>query len=69
MFGVLLKDQNHSEQSCSSDEMSETTVDIKKFIAFLHGQQVSPTKVICSEYILAYYKVSKTVFMKYIRVR
>lgn len=37
-----------SDHSRSSDEMSETTVDIKKFITFLHGQQVSPTKVICN---------------------
>ena len=32
----------------SSQEMSEATVDIKKLSAFLHGQLVSPTKVICN---------------------
>ena len=46
----FLKNQEQSSRSCSPDEMSETTVDIKKFITFLHGHQVSPSKVICSEY-------------------
>lgn len=41
-------DLEQSSRSCSPDEMSETTVDIKKFITFLHGHQVSPSKVICN---------------------
>lgn len=38
--------QNHNRDP---DKMAEARVDIKKLATFLHGQQVSPSKVICSE--------------------
>ena len=34
------------------DKMAEARVDIKKLATFLHGQQVNPSKVICSKYII-----------------
>ncbi|CAB4002528.1 checkpoint HUS1-like [Paramuricea clavata] len=44
----LGREDSNTERSNSSQEMSEATVDIKKLLAFLHGQLVSPTKVICN---------------------
>ena len=33
------------------EEFSEARIDIRKFAQFLTGQQVNPTRVICSKYI------------------
>ncbi|XP_046852078.1 checkpoint protein HUS1-like isoform X2 [Xenia sp. Carnegie-2017] len=41
---------NHSNASnCSNTpRTTEATLDIKKFLAFFHGQNINPTKVICN---------------------
>lgn len=43
------KENSNGSSGNPSQEMSEATVDIKKLLAFLQGQLVSPIKVICSK--------------------
>lgn len=50
------KDRVPSPQSSDAlepdlDQFAEARIDIRKFAQFLSGQQVNPTKVICSKYI------------------
>jgi hypothetical protein len=41
-----------SSQARDSHEFSKARIDIRKFAQFLSGQLVSPTKVICSMYLI-----------------
>lgn len=54
----ILTDKDRVPSSQSSDapepdphQFAEARIDIRKFAQFLTGQQVNPTKVICSKYI------------------
>ena len=43
-------DNSSQQHNRDPDKMAEVRVDVKKLVTFLHGQQVSPSRVICSEY-------------------
>ena len=56
MFYCSFVDRERVPSSQSSDipeadphQFAEARIDIRKFAQFLSGQQVNPTKVICSE--------------------
>lgn len=44
------------------DKMAEARVDIKKLATFLNGQQVNPSKVICSKYIIFFPPLNGVVY-------
>lgn len=50
MCHVLGDSQGNSVRTVDPEEFFEVKIDIRKFAQFLAGQQVSPSRVICSKY-------------------
>ena len=42
-------DNSSQHHNRDPDKMAEARVDVRKLAAFLHSQQVSPSRVICSK--------------------
>lgn len=50
--GFTEGDSSQNDHNRDLDKMAEARVDVKKLATFLHGQQVNPSRVICSKYSL-----------------
>ena len=49
LFLEFVEGDSSQQHNRDPDKMAEARVDIKKLTTFLHGQQVNPSKVICSK--------------------